>query len=119
MGDDKKKKISYILGKSILFASMQFAIGSVEMSSKFSVKNFSTAQEVLDNAVIALRDYLIVGCLWMIGTCLIFYTNYGVKGFLINVGTNMMIMYWIYASYLHAFQSAAQQNNLVIRPVFS
>lgn len=115
---DKKKKISYIVGKSILFASMQFAIGSVEMSSKFSVKNFSTAQEVLDNAVIALRDYLFIGFLWMVGTCLIFYTNYGMKGFWINVGSNMLIMFWIYESYMHAFKAAAEQNKLVIRPVF-
>ena len=39
-----------LIGKSILFASMQFAIGSVEMSSKFSVKNFSKDQDTLQNA---------------------------------------------------------------------
>ena len=36
----RKKSIVTIIGKAILFASMQFAIGSVEMSSKFSLKNF-------------------------------------------------------------------------------
>ena len=33
-----------MIGEAILLASMQFSIGSVEMSSKFSVKNFSKDQ---------------------------------------------------------------------------
>ena len=38
------------IGEAILFASIQFSIGSVEMSSKFSVMNFSKDQETLQNA---------------------------------------------------------------------
>ena len=69
---EKKKNAFYILGKAILMASMQFAIGSVEMSSKFSVKNFSKDQRTLDNAIKALKDYMIIGSLWMLGTSMIF-----------------------------------------------
>jgi hypothetical protein len=54
------KTPTLIIGKAILFASLQFAIGSVEMSSKFSVKNFATDQTTLQNAANALSDYLIV-----------------------------------------------------------
>lgn len=36
-----------MFGEAILLASMQFSIGSVEMSSKFSVKNFAKDQETL------------------------------------------------------------------------
>ena len=39
-----------MLGEAILFASIQFSIGSVEMSSKFSVKNFCSDQDTLQNA---------------------------------------------------------------------
>ena len=38
------------IGEAILFASIQFSIGSVEMSSKFSVMNFSKDQETLQKA---------------------------------------------------------------------
>jgi hypothetical protein len=37
LGENNMKMI----GEAILLASIQFSIGSVEMSSKFSVKNFS------------------------------------------------------------------------------
>jgi len=103
---EKKKNAFYILGKAILMASMQFAIGSVEMSSKFSVKNFSKDQRTLDNAIKALKDYMIIGSLWMLGTSMIFYVNYGLKGLLMNIIANISIMLWIYLSYYTAFNES-------------
>jgi hypothetical protein len=52
----KQHEFFEMFGEAILLASMQFAIGSVEMSSKFSVKNFSKDQETLQNAADALSD---------------------------------------------------------------
>ena len=101
-----------LIGKSILFASMQFAIGSVEMSSKFSVKNFSKDQDTLQNAADALSDYLIIGLLWTFGTSLIFYTNYKWNGVIINMVINFAIMYWIYWSYIKSFKSACDKYGL-------
>ena len=108
----RKRSIAYILGKAILFASMQFAIGSVEMSSKFSVKNFSKDQETLNNAADALSDYLIIGLVWTIGTSLIFMANYGTQGVVFNVLSNAVIIYWIYYSYMSAFKMAAKTSEL-------
>ena len=51
------------VGEAIVFASIQFSIGSVEMSSKFSVMNFSKDQETLQNAAYALTDYLKIALL--------------------------------------------------------
>jgi hypothetical protein len=101
-----------LIGKSILFASMQFAIGSVEMSSKFSVKNFSKDQDTLQNAADALSDYLIIGLLWTFGTCLIFYANYKWNGVILNTVINFAIMYWIYWSYIKSFNSACYKYDL-------
>ena len=56
---------------------MQFAIGSVEMSSKFSVRNFSKDQETLQNAADALADYLRIGIMWTIGVTVLFYAKHG------------------------------------------
>jgi|688.fasta_scaffold277782_2 hypothetical protein len=115
---DKKSSIWYILGKAILFSSFQFAIGSVEMSSKFSVKNFSKDQETLDNAVSALRDYTLIGLFWSAGTCMIFYANYGAKGAYLNLVCNLLIIAWIYYSYLKAFNDAAKKYNLNVPTIF-
>ena len=64
--DKPQKNHEYfeMLGEAILLASMQFAIGSVEMSSKFSVKNFSKDQDTLQNAADALSDYMKIGLMW-------------------------------------------------------
>ncbi len=108
-----------VIGKSILFASMQFAIGSVEMSSKFSVKNFSKDQATLQNAADALSDYMIIAVFWTLGTSLVFFANHGIQGLIANILCNVAIMVWIYASYMVAFRHAAEANRLQMPKMFS
>jgi hypothetical protein len=115
---EKKRSTFYIIGKAILFASMQFAIGSVEMSSKFSVKNFSKDQDTLDNAADALSDYILIGCLWTIGTSLIFTANYGWLGAFWNIVSNIAIILWIYISYMKAFKDASDKYKLEMPKLF-
>lgn len=119
MNNTNKKSLWYIMGKSILFASMQFAIGSVEMSSKFSVKNFAKDQETLNNAISALRDYIIIGVLWTFGTSLIFLANYGMIGLILNIIANASIIIWIWTSYYNAFNESATKNNLIVHDIFT
>jgi hypothetical protein len=111
--------IPVILGEAILLSSMQFAIGSVEMSSKFSVKNFSKDQETIQCAADALSDYLIISIIWMIGTTLILYSNFGNIGIVLNIICNMIIILWIYFSYIKAFKEAATANKLKYPTMFS
>ena len=101
-----------LFGEAILLASMQFAIGSVEMSSKFSVRNFSKDQETLQNAADALSDYLRIGIMWTIGLTILFFAKHGKVGAMIALITNLLIIAWIYYSYLNAFEYAAQTNKL-------
>lgn len=108
----RKKSIIAITGKAILFASMQFAIGSVEMSSKFSVKNFSKDQTTLQHAADALSDYIFIGVIWTLGTCMMFWGNYGMRGAIINFIANFCIMTWIILSYKQAFRYACETGNL-------
>ena len=107
-----------VIGKAILFASMQFAIGSVEMSSKFSVKNFSKDQATLQNAADALSDYILIGLFWTIGTSLVFYASYGMMGLIANVAANVGIVAWIYFSYMAAFKMAVDANKLQMPVLF-
>lgn len=106
------KENMIMLGEAILLASMQFSIGSVEMSSKFSVKNFSKDQETLQNAADALSDYLKIGIMWTIGLSIMFYARYDKVGFAISIIMNMLIIAWIYFSYTKAFDIACANNNL-------
>jgi hypothetical protein len=101
-----------MIGEAILYSSIQFAIGSVEMSSKFSVKNFSKDDETLNNAVDALHDYMKIATIWTIGVALLLYSSYGILGLLIGIVANVVIMLWIYLSYLDAFKVAANKYNL-------
>jgi hypothetical protein len=101
-----------IVGKAILFASMQFAIGSVEMSSKFSVKNFSKDQDTLDNAYKSLVDYMVIATFWTAGTSMVFGASYGKLGLISNISANLGIMLWVYVSYMKAFKTAVEKYNL-------
>ena len=51
---NSKNNVFKLMGKAILLASIQASIGSVEMSSKFSVINFSKDQRTLQAAADAL-----------------------------------------------------------------
>lgn len=106
------KDTMIMLGEAILLASMQFSIGSVEMSSKFSVKNFSKDQETLQNAADALSDYLKIGIFWTIGLSVLFYARYDKLGSAMCVIINILIIAWIYFSYMNAFDIACKNNNL-------
>ena len=101
-----------MLGEAILYSSIQFAIGSVEMSSKFSVKNFSKDQETLQCAADALSDYLKIGMLWTMGTTILLYCNYGTMGAVVSLVVNMAIILWIYISYQQSFRVAVEKYGL-------
>jgi hypothetical protein len=106
-----------MIGEAILLASIQFSIGSVEMSSKFSVKNFSKDQETLQNAADALSDYLKIGIFWTIGVAILLYSNYGTMGLLTAILANLLIIVWVYVSYLQSFRIAINKYNLVMPKV--
>lgn len=101
-----------LVGEVILLASMQFSIGSVEMSSKFSVKNFSKDQETLQNGADALMDYVRIGLIWTFALSLLFFSRHGIVGFILCCLANVSIMLWIYCSYIHAFKMAMKKYNL-------
>lgn len=103
-----------MIGEAILLSSIQFSIGSVEMSSKFSVKNFSKDQETLQNAADALADYLKIGLFWTIGVTILLYSNFGCKGAISAILANAAIIIWVYTSYITCFRLAAKEHNLVM-----
>lgn len=96
-----------LFGEAILLASIQFSIGSVEMSSKFSVKNFSKDQETLQNAADSLCDYLKIAFVWTVGVSLLLYSKYKWIGLIISIISNAIVTMWIYFSYMSAFRDAA------------
>lgn len=105
-----------MLGESILFASIQFSIGSVEMSSKFSVKNFCNDQSTLQNAADALSDYMKISIIWTIGVMLLLFSKYKFIGAFTGFISNAIVIGWIYISYITAFKSAINKNKSLILP---
>lgn len=101
-----------LLGEAILLASMQFAIGSVEQSSRFSVISFAKDQDTLQRAADALSSYMIIGLIWAIGVSLILYSQWGKEGLLAGLLTNALVMFWIFYTYLRTFKVAAQHYNV-------
>jgi len=107
-----KRGVARIVAKAIFYASIQASLGSVEMSSKFSVVNFSKDQETLQRAADALRSYIIIGSVWSVGTMLALYSSYGMMGAWIGLFFNALIMGWIVMSYMQSFTEAAKRYGL-------
>jgi len=112
-------ELAKIIGKGIFLSSITSAIASVEMSSKFSVMNFSKDQLTLQRAADALRNYMIIGTIWTIGVVLYLYASYGARGGWIGLMTNAIMQGWIYFSYVYAFKQAAKEHGLQEPTVFS
>lgn len=110
--DEFSKKLFKLMGNAILLASIQASIGSVEMSSKFSVVNFSKDQNTLQAAADALTGYIFIGCIWMMGSVFINYGQYGLMGLIASLIANLVIMGWIVLSYMQAFNIAAKRYKL-------
>lgn len=104
--------LAQIIGEALFYASIQSAIGSVEMSSKFSVMNFAKDQETLQHAADALRSYMIIATFWLVGTMLVLYASHGWCGAWLGFAANLLMMGWIFGSYVYAFRQAASKNNL-------
>ena len=107
-----KHSLAKIIGKAIMLSSIQVAFGSVEMSSRFSVLNFSKDQDILQNAANALSAYIVIGTAWSIGTILVLASTYGRAGLIAGIVCNALIMAWIVISYKLAFKSAAKKYDL-------
>ncbi len=113
------KGLAKTVAKAIFYASIQASIGSVEMSSKFSVINFSKDQETLQRAADALKSYMMVGMIWTVGTMLALYASNGWCGALVGFAANMVMLGWILISYIQAFKEAATRYNLKVPVVFT
>ena len=108
-----------ILGEAILLASIQVSLASVELSSKYSVLNFSKDQETLQNAANALYSYVVIGIIFTIGSVLTLSSIYGKRGFLMSVIANFGIIGWIVGSYCLAFKRASERYGLEMPKLFS
>ena len=107
-----------ILGQAIFYASIQAAIGSVEMSSRFSVMNFSKDQGTLQNAADALRSYMYIAIAWALATIMVMYSQYGMAGAIAGFVANLLYVGWIYFSYVRAFTLTAEKYKLKQPTVF-
>ena len=107
-----------IFGESLLLSSIQVALASVEMSSRFSVLNFSKDEETLQNACNALTSYIIIGSIFTSGAVLTLYASCGIKGAVICAGVNIAVMLWIVLSYTGAFKKASEKYGLETPKLF-
>jgi hypothetical protein len=112
-------QLSSLIGNSLLYSGMQFALGSVEMSSRFSVENFSKDQKTLQAAATALSTYFIIAVIWTIASCLVLYGSAGKIGIFWGLITNAIFISWIVISYWLTFRKVAKANGLQMPKLFT
>lgn len=107
-----------MLGNSILLASIQVSLGSCDLSSTYSVITCSKDQETLQNASDALTGYLVISLIWTIGSSMISYGQYGWSGLITCIVANLVLVSWLFFSYVNAFKVAAKRYNLEFPKLF-
>lgn len=101
-----------MVGKALFLASGQASIGSVLLSSAYSVKNFSKDQKTLQSAGYALRSYIIMSCVWTIASMLTLYASSGCLGSAVALIFNLAMIAWIVITYMLAFREVVEEAQL-------
>lgn len=107
---------SIIFGEALILASIQFAIASVEQSSRFSIASFAKDQTTLDNAGDALQSYVTIALFWTLGSTLIMYGKYDGVGFFASIFANFFIIFWIVYTYQSMFRKIVKVNPSLTMP---
>lgn len=113
------KELIKIISKSLFLNSIGWSLGSVEMSSKFSVINFSKDQKTLDRARDALASFINVAAVWVTATVLSLYASHGWCGAFWSLLFGIIVNGSIINSYFQAFKSAAEEYKLEYPETFT
>ena len=105
-------ELAKIIGKSLLYSGIISSLGSVEMSSKFSVLNFAKDQATLQGACDALESFIIIAAMWIVGSALLMYASYGMTGLTVSLISSFIMTAWIVVTYIKAFRTCAKKYNL-------
>lgn len=118
MADNRLATTAGTAGMAIFLAGLQYAIASCEMSSRYSVSNFSTDQKTLQSAADALATYTIIAVVWTMATCLVLGSEYGPRGIFWGIATNLLFVGWIIVSYMLTFKKVASEKGLKFPKIF-
>mgnify|MGYP000962884839 CR=1 FL=1 len=113
------KELVKIVGDSLFYAAIIFSLGSVEMSSKFSVINFAKDQATLDRARDALESFIYVSAVWIVATVLSLYASYSWCGAAFALLFGCIITASIIWSYFKSFEQAANEYKLKYPETFT
>lgn len=113
------KELIKIISKSLFYSAIIFSLGSVEMSSKFSVINFAKDQKTLDRARDALESFIYVSAVWIMATVLSLYASHGFCGAAFALLFGVLITGSIIWSYFKSFEQAANEYKLQYPETFT
>jgi len=106
------------LGQALVFASVQPALASMQMSSRFDIVNSATTQDLLEQAARDLRSFMIIAIIWAVGSTLVMYIQFSWRGAFINLVGQGLVGYWIFSSFRNAIVNQALRKNLQVPSVW-
>jgi len=113
-----KRDVASLVGKSLFFASIQVALASIEMDSKFAIKTMKD-QNSLDHAVQSLKSYIIIAVVWTLASMLTLYSIYGSLGIFVGFITNFAVIMWLIITYKNLFNEVCKTNGLKCQNFFN
>ena len=112
----QQRTLYEVIGESVLLASVQIGLVTIEMSSKFDILN-ANSQVALQDAADSLSSYLTIAIIWTIGSVLLLYGHFGILGLISGIIINILFILWITIGYLRIFKTVSEKNGLTY-PIF-
>jgi Na+-driven multidrug efflux pump len=107
-----------LVGRALFLSGIVFSLGSVEMSSRFSIQNFAKDQTILQSAADALSNFIVIALIWTVASTLVLYAEWGMLGLWWGLATNMVFSGWIIITYLLTFKRVAKRQGLEFPHLF-
>jgi hypothetical protein len=105
---------SSAIGQAIIFALVQLTLVGTESTSIYIASTTAKTQDKLNKFARSIRAYIFIGILWTAATCLVLSTQFGVKGVLMGLITNLLVMIYVYARYQGVLKEIATEYGLKV-----
>lgn len=114
----KDKDFFKVMGKAIMYASIQAVFASIEISTKVAMVSVSRDQVTLQKCADSLTHYIVMAIFWTIGSVSLLYSGHGMIGFWWGLIANLVVVLWLIFNYLNIFKKACEKYNLTYPKLF-
>lgn len=112
------KDVKDLIDRSIVYAGIQLAIGALYVSSTLQIRYGTDTEQKLHDTVSALRGYVFVATLIVVGSVILMYITDGILGAILTLVMNLVPMLWLAGSIYVEITTMAKRLGVKVPQIF-